>query len=301
MPQFPPGFRVGHWTDEQACTGCTVILCPPATVGGCDARGSSPGSRELTLLGSEKSVQEVHAVLLGGGSAFGLAAADGVMKYLEEHDIGYKTPWGRVPIVPAAVVFDLNVGSPSVRPTAVGGYNACASAREDEGGGGKIGAGTGTSVGKWHGPATAMGGGLGYATVRIRELQVTAIAVVNAIGDVREDDGRIIAGARNPDGTWVAEGTTYMSIVALAPAPLSNTTLVAVVTNAALTKVDANRVAQRMHDGFARAVKPVHTSHDGDVSFVLASGPIQCHLEIVAEAATEAAAASIRNAVRPAP
>ena len=301
MPPYPPGFRVGHWTDARARTGCTVILCPPATVGGCDVRGNSPGSRELALLGSEKSMQEVHAVLLTGGTAFGLAAADGVMRYLEEHGVGYMTPWGRVPIVPAAVVFDLNVGSSSVRPTAEAGYSACVSARVDEGCAGRIGAGTGTTVGKWHGSNTAMQGGIGCKTVQVREMLVTAIAVVNAIGDVREDDGRIIAGARKADGAWLADGMQYVSVLPPASPPLANTTLVAILTNAALTKVDVNRIAQRVHDGFARSIKPIHTSHDGDISFVLASGPHQCLFEVVAEAATDAAADAIRNAVRPTP
>jgi L-aminopeptidase/D-esterase-like protein len=300
MSPYPPGFRIGHWTDARACTGCTVILCPPASVGGCDVRGNSPGSRELALLGSEKSMQEVHAVLLAGGSAFGLAAADGVMRYLEEQNIGYATPWGRVPIVPAAVVFDLNVGSSTVRPTAESGYSACVTATADQGCAGRIGAGTGTTVGKWHGLSAAMPGGVGCKTMQVRDLRVTAIAVVNAIGDVREDDGRVIAGARKTDGTWLADETQYVSVLPLAPQPLTNTTLVVILTNAALTKVDANRVAQRVHDGFARAIKPIHTSHDGDVSFVLASGPQQCVLEVVAEAATDAAAEAIRDAVRPA-
>jgi L-aminopeptidase/D-esterase-like protein len=246
-------------------------------------------------------MQEVHAVLLAGGSAFGLAAADGVMRYLEEHGIGYATPWGRVPIVPSAVVFDLNVGSSIVRPTAEAGYHACMSATAEPSCTGRIGAGTGTTVGKWHGLRSAMPGGIGCRVVQVRELQVAAIAVVNAIGDVREDDGRIIAGARKPDGTWLADGMQYVSVLPFAPEPLTNTTLVAILTDALLTKVEANRVAQRVHDGFARAIKPIHTSHDGDVSFVLASGRHQGVFEVVAEAATDAAADAIRNAVRPAP
>jgi L-aminopeptidase/D-esterase-like protein len=298
MVIYPPGFRVGHWTDADACTGCTVILCPPHTVGGCDVRGNSPGTRELALLGSDKLMQEVHALLLTGGSAFGLAAADGVMRYLEERGIGYPTPWGRVPIVPAAVLFDLNVGSSSVRPTADNGYSACVSASESESRGGRIGAGTGATVGKWHGLNDAMRGGIGYESVLVRDLLVTAIAAVNAIGDIRESDGRIIAGARKGDGSWIADRIGYASVLPLAPPPLTNTTLVAILTNAVLPKVDANRVAQRVHDGFARAIKPVHSSHDGDVSFVLASGPQQCLYEVVAEAACDAAADAIRNAVR---
>jgi L-aminopeptidase/D-esterase-like protein len=300
MTVFPPGFRIGHWSDANARTGCTVVLCPPRTVGGCDVRGNSPGSRELALLGSEKSMREVHALLLTGGSAFGLAAADGVMRFLEENGIGYLTPWGRVPIVPAAVIFDLNVGSATLRPTAESGYSACVAATAEDVAYGSIGAGTGAMVGKWHGIETAMPGGIGVETILVGELVLTAVAVVNAIGDVREGDGRIIAGARNADGAWLAADGNYINALPLAPPPLTNTTLVALLTNARLPKVDANRVAQRLHDGLARAIKPVHTSHDGDVSFVLASGPRHCPYEVVAEAATDAVTAAIRNAVRPA-
>jgi L-aminopeptidase/D-esterase-like protein len=298
MPCLPPGFRIGHWTDSSARTGCTVVLCPPWTVGGCDVRGNSPGSRELALLASEKPMREVHAILLTGGTAFGLAAADGVMRFLEETGVGYVTPWARVPIVPGAVIFDLNVGSSTVRPNAESGYKACVAATPDIPPGRNIGAGTGAMVGKWSGMDSAMPGGIGLETILIDELIVTAVAVVNAIGDIRETDGRIIAGARNADGKWLAADGRYTNAMPLAPPPLTNTTLVALLTNARLPKVDANRIAQRMHDGFARAIKPVHSSHDGDVSFVLASGPRHCHYEIVAEAATDATASAIRNAVR---
>jgi L-aminopeptidase/D-esterase-like protein len=299
MPTLPPGFRIGHWTDTIARTGCTVVLCPPWTVGGCDVRGNSPGSRELALLASEKPMREVHAVLLTGGTAFGLAAGDGVMRYLEENGIGYVTPWARVPIVPGAVIFDLNVGSSSVRPNAESGYKACLVATTGIPPGRNIGAGTGAMVGKWSGMESAMTGGIGFETIVVDELVVTAVAVVNAIGDVREADGKIIAGARSADGKWLASGGSYTNAMPLAPPPLTNTTLVAVLTNARIPKVDANRIAQRMHDGFARAIKPVHSSHDGDVSFVLAAGPRHYHYEIVAEAATDATASAIRNAVRP--
>jgi L-aminopeptidase/D-esterase-like protein len=243
-------------------------------------------------------MREVHGLLLTGGSAYGLAAADGIMRYLEEHDIGYRTPWARVPIVPAAVVFDLNVGSPSVRPTAEAGYLACTSASHDMTDTGRIGAGTGTLVGKWHGIDNAMHGGLGVQTVEVGDLIIAAIAVVNAIGDIRDTDGTIIAGARSSDGAWLAAHNSYAVAMPLSPPPLTNTTLVAALMNTTLSKVQANRIAQRMHDGFARAVKPVHTSHDGDVSFVLASGSATAQFEIVAEAATDATADAIRNAVR---
>jgi L-aminopeptidase/D-esterase-like protein len=298
MAYLPPGFRLGHWTDAAARTGCTVILCPPRTVGGCEVRGNSPGSRELSLLENEKTMREVHALLLTGGSAFGLAAADGVMRYLEEQGIGYLTPWGRVPIVPAAVIFDLNVGSATVRPSAEAGYQACIASSPDLPSGRNVGAGTGAMVGKWSGIDKAMAGGIGAETVVAGELIVTAIAVVNAIGDIRDEDGTIIAGARGSTGAWLAGDGKYINALPLTPPSIINTTLVAVLTNARLQKVDANRVAQRIHDGFARTIKPVHTSHDGDVSFVLASGPQASAFEAIAEAAADAASAAIRNAVR---
>ncbi len=294
MTLLPPGFRIGHWSDPAARTGCSVILCPPSTVGGCDVRGNSPGSRELALLASEKSMQEVHAVLLTGGSAFGLAAADGVMQFLEEHQIGYATPWARVPIVPAAVIFDLNVGSASIRPTPAAGYAACVAAVGSVEGGCR-GAGTGATIGKWRGLDRSMPGGLGVAGERFGEVVMVAVAVVNAVGDVLAEDGTILAGATGTHGGWAAKEARFGLDQ---PPPLTNTTLVALLTNARLTKVEANRAASRGHDGMARAVKPVHTSHDGDIVFVLASGAVQTGFEPVAEMGAEMTAAAIRDAVR---
>ncbi len=299
MTSLPSGFRLGHWTDAAARTGCSVVLCPPGTVGGCDVRGNSPGSRELALLASERTMQEVHALLLTGGSAFGLAAADGVMRYLEEQGIGYKTPWARVPIVPAAVIYDLNVGSASVRPTAAAGYAACTAAAPDATPG-AVGAGTGAVVGKWKGIEMSMPGGLGVETLRDGELQVTALAVVNAVGDVRDAGGSILAGARDPSGGWAAHRSPGRFDLPLSSAP-TNTTLVALLTNALLTKVEANRMAQRGHDGMARALKPVHTSFDGDIVFALASGPVRAPFDVVAELGADATAEAIRNAVRHTP
>jgi L-aminopeptidase/D-esterase-like protein len=300
MVELPSGFRIGHWSDAEALTGCTVILCAPKTVGGCDVRGNSPGSRELALLASEKTMQEVHAVLLTGGSAFGLAAADGVMRYLEEQGVGYRTPWALVPIVPAAVIFDLNVGSASQRPTAVAGYEACRAATAASIPSGSVGAGIGATVGKWAGMDGRMRGGIGYFTIRHNDLLVTAVAVVNAVGDVLDETGNIIAGARSGDGRWVAETEALrrMRITRVRPLENGNTTLVALLTNAHLSKVDANRVAQRGHDGLARAIRPVHTSFDGDVVFALAAGPVDCEVDLAGEVGAEAAACAIREAVR---
>jgi len=296
--ELPQGFRVGHWSNTQALTGCTVILCPPKTVGGCDVRGSSPGSRELALLASDKTMQEVHAVLLTGGSAFGLGAADGVMRYLEEHSIGYETPWVRVPIVPASVIFDLNIGSKDVRPTAEAGYRACVDANTDIKTEGNIGAGIGATVGKWGGIETRMKGGYGAARVDRGELQVVAVAVVNAVGDVVDGSGRILAGARSAEGKWLGEQDALRTFARARMPLLSNTTLVVIMTNARLTKVEVNRLAQRGHDGMARAIKPAHTSYDGDIVFGLGSGLVEANFDLVAEMGADAAAEAIRSGVR---
>ncbi len=300
MGALPDGFSIGHWTDPVGLTGCSVILCPPRAVGGCDVRGNSPGSRELALLASEKSMQEVHAVLLAGGSAFGLAAADGVMRYLEERGIGYQTPWARVPIVPAAVVYDLNIGDASVRPSAASGYAACTDAERRQEIDGSVGAGTGATVGKWAGLETRMRGGLGIATVEHEALRVTGVAVVNAVGDVLDEGGKVIAGARSREGSWIAGDDLFrrMRLSRGNALQMANTTLVAVLTNARLTKVDANRIAQRGHDGLARAIRPVHTMFDGDVVFALGGGTVEVPVDFVAEAGAEAAARAIRQAVR---
>ena len=297
MNQNVSGFTIGHWTDTINCTGCTVVLCPPSTVASCDIRGSSPGSRELALLSPEKTMQEVHAILLTGGSAFGLAAADGVMKFLEEHDRGYVTPWARVPIVPAAVVFDLNLGSPVVRPDTHAGYQACENA-SDTVLCGNVGAGTGATVGKWAGRETWMKGGVGAVHANEGELHMGVIAVVNAVGDIIDEHGRILAGARSEEGTFLAENDPYRTFIRGKVLPDTNTTLVVVMTNAHLTKVDVLRVAQRAHDGMARAIVPVHTSYDGDIVFAAAAGSVKAPLDLVAEMGAALTAESIRTAVR---
>ncbi len=295
IAELPDGFRVGHWDDPVALTGCTVVLCPPGTVGGVEVRGSSPGSRELALLGSEKSMQEVHAVLLTGGSAYGLAAADGVMKFLEEQGIGYETPWAKVPIVPAAVVFDLNIGSHGVRPTASSGYRACGSAVPSCPSQGNVGAGMGATVGKWAGTDSRMKGGFGAASIRDADLIVSAIAVVNAVGDVLDGAGRVLAGARSREKGWLVDGEPWRKF--RRPAPQSNTTLVVIMTNARLSKVEANRLAARGNDGMARAIRPVHTSFDGDAVFALAAGGVDAPFDLVAEIAAGMVAEAIRNSV----
>jgi len=300
MPQLTQSFRIGHWTDPHNLTGCTVILCPPGTHGSCDVRGASPGSRETALLSPEKTVDEVHAVLLAGGSAYGLAAADGVMKYLSERGIGYRTPWAIVPIVPAAVIFDLAVGANNVYPTRGSGYAACidAGARNDWGLRGPVGAGTGATVGKWAGPDSRMDGGLGISTSGSGDVEVVAVAVVNAVGDIIDGDGKIIAGARGTNGEFLAAKDPSVGLSIFRPPLGMNTTLVAVVTNAALSKLQLCRIAERMHDGLARAIVPSHTSHDGDTTFALACGNVAAPIDLAAELAVLATAEAIRDAVR---
>jgi len=295
MQKIPEGFTIGHWTDARARTGCTVVLCPPRTTGGCDVRGSSPGTRETALLESEKKMEEVHALLLAGGSAFGLSAADGLMRFLEERGRGYGTPWGVVPIVPGAVVYDLNVGSASVRPTADSGYQAARAAAGPPVAEGPVGAGTGATVGKWGGLELSMPGGFGLFSLETGGVILCAASVVNALGDIVDERGMILAGARARDGSWLGPMDPLRP---LSRSPVgTNTVLVALMTNALLSKVEANRVAMRAHDGMARAVTPAHTSYDGDTVFCLASGPVRADLDLVAEMGAQATAMSIRRAV----
>ena len=293
-----PGFKVGHYTNAPALTGCTVILCPPKTHASCEVRGASPGSRELAMLHPDKKNDEVHAILLTGGSAFGLAAADGVMKWLEEHDIGYQTPWIKVPLVPAAVVFDLNVGDAAVRPDARTGYTACEQASSEAPAEGNVGAGTGATVGKWNGMNYWMKGGIGSVSLTVGDLVVGVLAVVNAVGDILDEHGKILAGARTLDGQFFANKNPIRQFARGKVLEQSNTTLVVVATNASCSKIELHRVCQRMHDGMARAIVPVHTSYDGDATFALSCGNVQADFDLIAEIAAQLTAESIRRAVR---
>jgi L-aminopeptidase/D-esterase-like protein len=293
-----PGFKVGHYTDTEAMTGCTVILCPPKTRGSAEVRGNSPGTRELALLAPEKSMQEVHAILLTGGSAFGLSAAEGVVRWLVEHDSGYQTPWAKVPIVPAAVVFDLNVGNSQVRPDAAAGYRACDAATSGAVEEGNVGAGAGTTVGKWKGFGHWMKGGIGTASAHLSGLKVGVLAVVNSVGDIIDGDGKVLAGARSPDGLFFGERDEHRPLARGKVLGVTNTTLAVVATNASLTKLELFRIAQRMHDGYARAIVPVHTTYDGDVSFALSCGTLQADLDLVGEVCAQLTAEAIRRGVR---
>lgn len=291
------GFLLGHWTDQTHGTGCSVLRCPPQTVASCEVRGSSPGSRELALLGVDKKMEEVHAVVLTGGSAYGLAAADGVTRWLERQGVGYRTPWGIVPIVPAAVIFDLNVGLADVRPGQDEGAAACGSAQGSIDAQGNVGAGMGATVGKWAGIEGRMKGGFGAAEWHEGDLHVQVLTIANAVGDVIDESGSILAGARTADGAFVGTRDPFRRLQRGKVLDRTNTTLSVLITNAALTKVQCFRVAQRMHDGMSRAIVPVHTSYDGDTTFALSRGNVPADLDLVSECGAQLTAASIRNAV----
>ena len=298
-----PGVRLGHATDPQHHTGCSVILCPEGTVGSVDARGPAPGSRETALLAPEKPVEEVHAILLTGGSAFGLAAADGVVRYLEELGIGHWTPRALVPIVPAAVVYDLFFSEGKRRPDAEMGYQASHAANDGPVAQGNVGAGAGVTVGKWAGFEGIMKGGFGTAVESVKidgepELVVGAVAVTNGVGDVVNQDGTILAGARAPGGGWLAADDPVQYFLAEPVPPGTNTTLLVVATNARLTKGEAFRLAQQAHNGLAIAVRPSHTTHDGDTAFALATGQVEARFDLVGYLAVQVVTGAIRNAVR---
>ena len=293
------GLKIGHATDEEFHTGCTVFLCPPNTVASVDVRGPAPGSREAVLLQPDKPIQFIQAVMLTGGSAFGLATADGAMRYLAENGIGHYTPIRPVPLVPTAVVYDLFMNNGQRTPDADMGYQACQNATDVDVPQGNVGAGAGVSVGKWGGFQTIMKGGFGLSSVEIDGLVVGAAAVVNAIGDVVNQDGSVLAGARGANGRWLAEDDPYRRFPNLPQTPVgTNTTLGVVFTNARLSKIEANRLAQRAHDGFAIAIRPVHTTHDGDTAYALATSQVEAPFDVVANVAVEMMAEAIRNGVR---
>jgi L-aminopeptidase/D-esterase-like protein len=261
-----PGIRVGHVTDLAAATGCTVILCDRPAIGGVDVRGGSPATRETDLLHPSRLIEEVHAIVLTGGSAFGLDAASGVMRYLAEQKIGYDVGVARVPIVPAAAIFDLAIGSASVYPDADAGYRACQQASTGPIAQGNVGGGTGATVGKLASPLLAMKGGLGSASMQTADgTLVGAIVVVNALGNIFDPETQqMIAGTQG----LLEDGTTNSN-------PFGNTTIAAIATNASLSKEEVNKVAQMAHDGLAQAIRPAHTMFDGDAVFALALGPRQ--------------------------
>jgi L-aminopeptidase/D-esterase-like protein len=294
-----PGIRVGHAQDLDALTGCTVILCPPQTVGGVDQRGGAPGTRETDLLRPMHLVQHVNAILLAGGSAFGLAAADGVMRYLEAQGVGYETPVARVPIVPAAILFDLDMGRADRRPDAAMGYAACQLATDKPVALGCVGAGTGAKVGSILGIAQATKGGIGSASIDLGDgLIVAALIAVNASGDVVDADGTILAGLRDAPDCKHFVGTLNVFRQMSRFVPGNNTVIGVVATNAKLDKESANKVAQMAQDGLAQAIRPAHTLFDGDTLFALATGEIAANPTVIGAFAAEVTAAAIRKAVR---
>ena len=274
-----PGIRVGHDTVRGGRTGCTVVLCPPGgAVAGVDVRGSAPGTRETDLLRPEALVERIHAVVLCGGSAFGLAAADGVMTYLSERGVGFATPAGPVPIVPAAVIYDLVAGRRREHPGARSGYRAALAAEQGAGEvEGRVGAGAGARVGKLLGRAASMPGGVGSAWLRLPSgVSVGALAVVNALGDVVDRQGAIVAGARAPGGGFADAFELLLSQASEVGESGPNTTLGVVATDARLDRAGASKLAQIAHDALALAIRPVHTRFDGDTVFALSCGELEC-------------------------
>jgi L-aminopeptidase/D-esterase-like protein len=297
------GLKVGHHTDARRPTGCTVLMCQQGATAGVDVRGAAPGTRETDLLDPQNVIEQVHAVLLTGGSAFGLAAADGVMHWLEERGHGVQVGPCRVPIVPAAVLFDLWVGDARIRPNAAAGHAACMAASTTPPEQGCVGAGTGASVGKLFGIERAMKGGIGTASIRVGAITVGALVAVNAIGDVVDPStGRVIAGARADDGRTPLDSMAAIRAGQLPAALLDGmaTTIGIVATDARLTKAQANKLASMAHDGLARSINPVHTQTDGDTMFALATGGSGKvgHLTVLGALAAEVTARAVLNAVR---
>jgi L-aminopeptidase/D-esterase-like protein len=298
-----PGIRVGHATLAERPTGCTVVLVEAGAVGGVDVRGGAPGTRETDVLDPVNSVGVVHAVVLSGGSAFGLDVSSGVVRYLEERGIGFETSVAKVPIVVQAILFDLATGGdPSVRPGAECGYEAATTAGSGAVAEGSIGAGAGATVGKLRGVGRAMRGGVGTAAVALADgLTVAALVAVNAIGDVVDPaTGRVVAGVRTEDGAGLADARRLLRSGVIEPNPLENTTIGVVATNARLTKAEATKVAQMAQDGYARAIYPAHGAWDGDVIFSLATGSFEGDADLtqLGALAADVVAEAILRAVR---
>ena len=306
------GIEVGHAQNEEALTGCTVILCRRGAVAGVDVRGGAPGTRETDLLDPVNLVGKIHAIVLAGGSAFGLDAAGGVMRYLEEQKIGFNTGVAKVPIVPSAILYDLGLGRADVRPDSAMGALAAASASSDSPAEGNVGAGTGASVGKMFGMSLAMKSGLGTASMDIGGgVIVGAIVAVNAFGDVIDPKtGEIIAGLRSGKvgPLRIGKKDSFADTLAMMKTPIGrgvlglssrgNTVIGVVATNAKLTKAQATKVAQMAHDGLARTISPAHTMLDGDAIFALSTGTKQADVSTIGAFAAEAMAQAILRAVK---
>ena len=294
---------MGHFTDPRRPTGCTAILCKAGAVAGVDVRGAAPGTRETDLLNPTNLVQHVHGIMLAGGSAWGLDAATGAMRWLEEQGVGMDIVVGRVPIVPAAVLFDVLVGDMRIRPDAAAGYAACEAATTADPAEGNVGAGTGAALGKIFGIQRAMKGGIGTASVTVDGVTVGALIACNALGDVIDPDtAQVIAGARTDDGLRLRD-TRRALLRGDPPQPLlagTNTTIGVVATDAVITKVQAHRLAVAAHDGLARSINPVHTMSDGDTLFSLGTGRSgkSLGMMVLATMAAEATAIATARAAR---
>ena len=296
------GLRVGHFTDARRPTGCSVVLCETGTVAGVDVRGAAPGTRETDLLKPDNLVEQVHAIVLTGGSAFGLDVAGGVMRWLDEHGFGLQVGPVRVPIVPAAVLFDLLLGDSRIRPDADSGYAACQAASRDAPAQGNVGAGAGATVGKLFGFERGMKGGIGTASLKVGAITVGAMVAVNATGDIVDPaNGCIVAGTRGGDGR-PRRATEAILRGELPPRaqPGMATTIGIVATDALLTKAQANKLATMAHDGLARTIDPVHTMADGDTLFALATGMSgkSGEMTVLGALAATVTARAVLNAVR---
>lgn len=279
------GVQVGHWTDAEHETGCTVVLFPEGTVGSGEVRGGAPATREFSLLDPTRMMQQLDAVVLTGGSAFGLASADGVVDFCAEHDRGFVTPAAKVPIVVALALYDLGSGDALVRPSAREGRLAAVAAVDDNCEIGRIGAGTGAMTGKWRGRDEAVAGGLGVAAIRRDDLVVAAIMAVNAAGDI--DDGSVAAAIEHGTFEWPAPVEPF--------APVENTTIGVIVTNARIDKIGCHLVAQSGHDGLARALFPAHTRGDGDALVVAATQAVDATVDVVRILAVVAVERAVRS------
>jgi L-aminopeptidase/D-esterase-like protein len=296
-----PGILVGQWTDRRAATGCSVVLCKKGAVAGVDVRGGAPGTREAALLRPEALVQQVHAVFLTGGSAFGLDVGSGIMRYLEEHGVGFSYGGSVVPIVCGAVLFDLNVGRHDVRPNAESGYSACLAAKSGRVRQGSVGAGTGASVAKARTIARGLKGGIGSASEAAGDVVVGALVAVNAFGEIVDPQtGEIVAGVRGEQGQFESTVELMRQAGPSATLPLANTTIGVVATNATLTKTQATTVAQMAHDGISRTVRPAHCPVDGDAVFALATCEVEgpANAGIIGALAAEAVQRAVLSAVR---
>lgn len=294
------GIKVGHSEDLDAGTGCSVVICEEGASGGVDVRGGSPGTRETDLLRPENQVDKVYAILLAGGSAFGLDAAAGIMKYLEERKIGFDVGVTKVPIVCGAVLFDLIVGDYRIRPDFDMGYRAAENSNKEENRRGNIGAGTGATVGKFLGPERAMKGGLGSYAIRLGELKVGALVAVNALGDVVDPGtGETLAGLLDDQGNLLGTEKALLANYAGQRNVFNgNTTIGIVATNGIFNKAEANKIASMAHNGFATSIKPAHTILDGDTIFTMATGRVEADINVVGHLAAKAMENAIVDAIK---